>query len=95
MNIIFIIIICPKKQKKNDKIYNGIIKLNELFLIGNEIKKNFNRNISSYKLLYRASRDGFGAKDFHWKCDGIGYTLIIIKTKSGKRFGGFTEDEWD
>ena len=85
----------PKKAKKSDKIYNGIIKLKELYLIENEIKKNFNRNISSYQLLYRASRDGFGAKDFHRKCDGRGYTLIIVKTTSGKRFGGFTEDEWD
>jgi hypothetical protein len=34
-------------------------------------------------LIYRASRDGFEAKDFHGKCDNQGATLIIVKAKSG------------
>ena len=83
------------KTKKTNKIYNGIIKPDELDFIENEIKKSINKNIKNYKLLFRASRDGFEAKDFHKKCDGVSNTLILIKTKSGKRFGGFTEAEWD
>ncbi len=35
-----------------------------------------------WSLLYRGSRDGFGAKDFHSKCDGHENTLIIIYNNS-------------
>jgi hypothetical protein len=34
-----------------------------------------------WTLLYRGSRDGFGAKDFHSKCDGHSNTLTIIKVQ--------------
>lgn len=34
-----------------------------------------------WSLLYRASRDGFGSKDFHSKCDNHTNTLTIIKEK--------------
>jgi hypothetical protein len=50
--------------------------------------------ISKWKLKYRATIDGFTAFDFHGKCDGIDNTLTIIRTKSGKIFGGFTEKKW-
>ena len=45
-----------------------------------------------FKLLYRASQDGFGSKDFHSKCDGKANTLTILKA-SGSLFifGGFTK----
>ena len=47
-------------------------------------------------LLYRGSRDGFGAKDFHRKCDGHKNTLTIIKAKASSNiFGGFTSASWD
>jgi hypothetical protein len=49
-----------------------------------------------WSLLYRGSRDGFGAKDFHSKCDGHLNTLTIIKAKaSGFIFGGFTTVSWE
>lgn len=47
-----------------------------------------------WKLLYRASRDGFSAADFHSRCDDKKNTLTIIKTTSGCVFGGFTEKDW-
>ncbi|TNV80860.1 hypothetical protein FGO68_gene9550 [Halteria grandinella] len=49
----------------------------------------------SVSLLYRATRDGFGAKDFHRTCDNKGPTLTIIKTASDQIIGGYTSDEWD
>ena len=49
-----------------------------------------------WSLLYRATRDGFGAKDFHSKCDNHSNTLTIFKAKqSSNIFGGFTSVEWD
>jgi hypothetical protein len=49
-----------------------------------------------WSLLYRGTRDGFGAKDFHSKCDGHSNTLTILKAKQSKFiFGGFTAMSWD
>ncbi len=47
--------------------------------------------VKKWELIYRASRDGFDANDFHSKCDGINNTLTIIKSEHGYIFGGFTE----
>ena len=46
------------------------------------------------KLLYRASRDGFGAADFHSKCDDQPNTVTFIKTTLGYIFGGYTQISW-
>jgi hypothetical protein len=48
-----------------------------------------------WKLQYRATRDGFSAKDFHSECDGIANTLTVIKSEHDNIFGGFTELAWD
>lgn len=47
------------------------------------------------QLLYRASRDGFGATEFHRLCDRQGATVVIAKSCGGYIFGGFTEKPWD
>ena len=47
-----------------------------------------------FKLLYRASRDGFKASSFHAKCDNKPSTLTIIKTTKGYVFGGYTAVAW-
>ncbi|TNV81601.1 hypothetical protein FGO68_gene13400 [Halteria grandinella] len=49
----------------------------------------------SASLLYRATRDGFGAINFHRKCDNKGPTLTIIKTLSDHIIGGYTNEQWD
>ena len=49
-----------------------------------------------FKLIYRASVDGFGASDFHSQCDGIPKTLTIIKVKGNSNvFGGYADVAWD
>ena len=54
--------------------------------------KNFNKDGKvSFKLLYRASRDGDTPKDYHYKCDGKKNTLCVIQTPKGCKFGGYTE----
>lgn len=47
------------------------------------------------KCIYKASKDGFSAIDFHKLCDGRGSGLVVILTKSGKIFGGFNPLGWD
>jgi hypothetical protein len=49
-----------------------------------------------WSLLYRATRDGFGSRSFHSKCDGHSNTLTILKAKESQFiFGGFTAVQWD
>ena len=46
------------------------------------------------KLLYRASRDGWAASNFHSGCDNKGPTVIVIKS-GNYIFGGYTEENWE
>ena len=48
-----------------------------------------------FKLLYRASEDGFSSSSFHEKCDGIKNTLTIIKSTNNNIFGGYTGAAWN
>jgi hypothetical protein len=48
-----------------------------------------------FKLLWRGSRDGFGASEFHRRCDGHAKTLTMILDTKRNIFGGFTPVEWE
>ena len=47
-----------------------------------------------FKLIYRASRDGFEASSFHAKCDDQPKTLTLIRSAKGFIFGGYTSRSW-
>jgi hypothetical protein len=63
--------------------------LTELPLILNEFRG------KKWKLLYRATVDGFRGSDFHQKCHLFSNTITIILTTKGFIFGGFTPISWD
>jgi len=77
-----------KKYKKN--LIQWLEKPNN-----NENNNTNNKNVKKIELLYRGSRDGFSAKNFHEKCDNKGETLTIIKSDKDFIFGGYTEINWD
>ncbi|KAL7531595.1 hypothetical protein ACHAWF_003845 [Thalassiosira exigua] len=45
-------------------------------------------------LLYRSSRDGLSAANFHSKCDNQGCTLTVIETTGGFVLGGYSNTPW-
>ena len=49
--------------------------------------------VGEWRLLFRASRDGFAASAFHSKCDNKGPTVTVVKS-GANIFGGFTEQPW-
>ena len=49
---------------------------------------------SKWGLLYRASEHGYTAKSFHEHCDDRGSTLVVIKSRGGCIFGGYTTQSW-
>ena len=80
----------------NKKIIDSkIIKLDDLVVIQKGILKKLNKKIKDIKLLYRASRDGNDNGKFHSKCDGKINTVTFVKSKNGRRFGGFSEKAWN
>ena len=83
-----------KEKSEYDFIVDRLKKVEVNQDGNNNVIKPEDKNIGLI-LLYKASRDGDKAKDFHSKCDNFKNTLIIIKTKKGLRFGGFTCQKWD
>ena len=84
-------------SKELEKFNNGIIKdiikeQEEIELVVNKISEKYPG--STYRLLYKGSRDGDGASDFHSKCDEAEKTLVIVEDNYGNRFGGFTTQDW-
>ena len=87
-----------KDISKDSKIIRNINDINFIFKrlkmvkLNNNNKENININLN---LLYRATKDGGMAKDFHSKCDKYNNTLVLVETKKGLRFGGFTTKTWE
>ena len=52
-----------------------------------------NITMASDNLLYRASRDGWAASNFHSCCDNKGPTVAVVKS-GNYIFGGYNEQEW-
>ena len=76
------------KEVKGDIIHD----MNELEIITKKINKENKRIIIN--LLYKASADSDSAAVFHEKCDGANNTIVLVETKDGKRFGGYTTKSW-
>jgi len=74
---------------KDTKILNN---LNEKIMISNWINPN---SKIKFNLLYQISRDGDKISTFYNKVKNKYPTLILIKSKSGYKFGGYTIQTWE
>ena len=85
---------------KNFGSLSRYISLNSKIIKNEEDKKmilnwiNPNKNLS-FKLLYQVSRDGDKISTFAEKVSGKYPTLVLVQTKSGFKFGGYTSVEWN
>ena len=87
------------KQEEVDRIVNPFIKQS---ILVNTLKANDFiisaipdlKPTTVIKLLYRGSRDGWDAKDFHRLCDNQGPTVTLVKSSAGRISGGFTTVSW-
>ena len=80
---------------KSLNIDSQILKIYEINLIEKGVQKNLKKKINKYTLLFRATKDGFRASNFHSKCDGKSNTVTLVEATNGRRFGGFTDAQWD
>jgi len=80
------LILKDKKYKKD---------LLRLFGIGTGTGMRTDKTKPKLTLLYRGSRDGFSATNFHSRCDGKGNTFTVIKAQGAPNiFGGYTGEAW-
>ena len=61
--------------------------------ISEQITELINKKIK-LELIFKSSRDGYTAEDFHRLCDDKSQTVTIIKTGDNTRFGGFLNIKW-
>ena len=96
----------PAVKRKKKKEEEGKFNIEELKSISKIIKdikdvdfiiKKINnifeeKDLEFYNmdLIYSATEDGDACTIFHSLCDGVCPVLAFIKTKKGKRFGGYT-----
>ena len=77
-----------------DIIEGEIIKNNnEIYFLTNKIVKD--RKKMLLNLIYKASTDSDKASAFHNKCDYARSSIVLVETRNGKRFGGFTSCSWE
>lgn len=74
---------------------NIILNEDEFCMINDQIEEKCKKKISGWVKIFTASEDGDTAESFHSKCDGIENTVVLVKTKKYKRFGGFTKNKWN
>jgi len=58
------------------------------------LKKFISNGSVKFKLLWRASKDGFTSSAFHKKCDKYKPTVTLVLNDQNKIFGGFTDQDW-
>jgi hypothetical protein len=79
----------------------AIINRKHITLISNWIDNKrdntkYNKISHKFNLLYRASRDGNSATEFHSKCDNKGATIVVAKIKNSEQIiGGYSPLHWD
>jgi hypothetical protein len=83
-----------KGKSLEDLINSSIIKsINELYLIVTSLT-NYNKfdvDLPTFQGIFQSALDGDSAQKFHKFCDGEPNIIVVIETKSGCRFGGYTK----
>ena len=80
---------------KNNLDSNIILNEDEYNMISDQIEEKTKHKIVRWEKIFTSSSDGDSAESFHSKCDGIENTVVLVKTKKYKRFGGFTKNKWN
>ena len=76
-----------KLHKMNSSI---MFEIDELNLVTNEIEKQMNKKVNYLKQLYKGTRDGEGMNNISQRAFNINNIVLLVRSKSGYRFGGFT-----
>ncbi|CAG8702969.1 24516_t:CDS:2 [Cetraspora pellucida] len=87
-------------ELSSEDLDSKLLEVKHFAMISNWIDRNNTQIYKTqfpykFKLLYRASEDGFDVENFHILCDKKGPTVTISKfAKSGKIIGGYNPLDW-
>ena len=94
-----------KYEEENDDEEDILQKLNSKIFLNDDEYNMINEHIifierikskkTKWTKIFSSSEDGDSAETFHQKCDNIEGTVILIKTKKYKRFGGYAKKKWN
>ena len=88
-----------KYEEENDDEEDILQKLNSKIFLNDDEYNMINEHIIFIERIKskktKWSEDGDSAETFHQKCDNIEGTVILIKTKKYKRFGGYAKKKWN
>ena len=73
---------------------SSILSVEHRQILASWLKGTLTSACHTYSLIYRASRDGWAASNFHSCCDRKGPTVTVIKC-GNYIFGGYTEQYWE
>ena len=94
-----------KYEEENDNEEDILQKLNSKIFLNDDEYNMINEHIifierikskkTKWTKIFSSSEDGDSSETFHQKCDNIEGTVILIKTKKYKRFGGYAKKKWN
>ena len=50
--------------------------------------------VIKFNMLFSSDKDGDRSSTFHYYCDGVFPTVVVILDNSGKKFGGYSTQNW-
>ena len=91
----------PNKNKNGEKLKDdaAINSFEGTSFLNNDEKKLISKWISpnkviKFNLLFSTNKDGDSSSTFHYYCDGIFPTVTVVLDTSGRRFGGYSTQNW-
>lgn len=87
------------KENKKAKEEAAINSFNGTSILNNDEKKLISEFIHQNKiikfyLLYDNKKDSDSTSTFHYNCDGIFPTVTVVLDTSGRKFGGYSTQNW-
>lgn len=70
---------------------NSFLLDDEKILISKWIHPN---KVIKFNLLFNSAKDGDTSSYFHYYCDGVFPTIIVVSDVSGRKFGGYSTQNW-
>jgi len=87
------------KKTKKDKEEAAINSFKGTSFLNEEEKKLISewidpKKIINFYLLFATNKDGDSSSTFHYYCDGVFPTVTVVLDTSGRRFGGYSTQNW-
>ena len=87
------------KRTKKDKEEAAINSFKGTSFLNEEEKKLISewidpKKIIKFYLLFATNKDGDSSSTFHYYCDGVFPTVTVVLDTSGRRFGGYSTQNW-